>query len=99
MFKKNPIFFRKKIRWFGYMLAGIGVYAASYIAVNYASLSQRPGDYLQIDIIVALIGIVILIETGRRVLGIALSIIALIFLAYDMLGLICLNLLFIKGLL
>lgn len=76
----------EKIRWFGYTLALIGVGTASYIAINYVSLSTRPGDYLQIDIIVALVGIVILIETGRRVLGMALSIIAILFLAYDMLG-------------
>lgn len=84
MFKKP--YFLEKIRWFGYILAAIGVYSASYVSVNYESLSQRPGDYIQLDIIVALVGIIILIETGRRVLGIALSIIAIIFLAYDMLG-------------
>lgn len=84
MFKKP--YFLEKIRWFGYTLAAIGVYCASYVAVNYNSLALRPGDYLQIDIIVALVGIIILIETGRRVLGIALSIIAILFLAYDMLG-------------
>ena len=84
MFKRP--FFLKKIRWFGYTFATIGVVSASYIAVNYESLAQRPGDYLQIDIIVALIGIVILLETGRRVLGLALSIIAMIFLTYDVLG-------------
>jgi len=82
---KRP-FFLKKIRWFGYTFATIGVFAASYLAVNYESLAQRPGDYLQIDIIVALVGIVILLETGRRVLGLALSIIAIVFLCYDVLG-------------
>ena len=84
MFKRP--FFLKKIRWFGYTFAAIGVYAASYLAVNYESLAQRPGDYLQLDIIVALVGIVILLETGRRVLGVALSIIAIVFLSYDVLG-------------
>jgi TRAP transporter 4TM/12TM fusion protein len=84
MFKKP--YFLEKVRWFGYTLAAIGVFSASYIATNYVSLSQRPGDYLQMDIIIALVGIVILLETGRRVLGVALSIIAIVFLAYDMLG-------------
>lgn len=82
---KRP-FFLKKIRWFGYTFAAIGVFAASYLAVNYESLALRPGDYLQIDIFVALLGIVILLETGRRVLGLALSIIAITFLLYDVLG-------------
>lgn len=84
MFKKP--YFLEKIRWFGYTLAAIGVYCASYLAVNYTDLAQRPGDYIQMDIVIAIIGVIILIETGRRVLGMALSIIAIIFLAYDMLG-------------
>ena len=79
-------YFLTKIRWFGFTFAALGVYTASYIAVNYNSLSLRPGDYLQIDIIIAFLAIAILLEAGRRVLGLALSIIAIIFLAYDVLG-------------
>ncbi|KAB7886683.1 TRAP transporter permease [Poseidonibacter ostreae] len=84
MFKKT--YFLKKIRWFGFTLTAIGVGTASYIAVFYEEISQRPGDYIALDIIVALVGIVILLEAGRRVLGLALSIIAIVFLAYDFLG-------------
>ncbi len=79
-------FFLKKIRWFGYTFALIGMCSAGYIALFFEDLAKRPGDYTQIDIVVALIGIVILLEAGRRVLGIALSIIAIVFIAYDMLG-------------
>jgi TRAP transporter 4TM/12TM fusion protein len=79
-------YFLKKIRWFGYTLAIIGVATASYIAVFYTELSTRPGDYSTVDIIMAIIAIIILIEAGRRVLGLALSLIAIIFLAYDFLG-------------
>lgn len=79
-------FFLKKIRWFGYTFATIGVISASYLAVNYESLAQRPGDYTGYDIAIGLIGMIILLETGRRVLGLALSIIAILFLAYDVLG-------------
>ncbi len=84
MMKKE--YFLSKIRWFGYTLALIGTCSAGYIAFFFEDLAQRPGDYTSIDIIVALIGIVILLEAGRRVLGIALSIIAIIFIAYDILG-------------
>ena len=79
-------YFLKKIRWFGYMFTAIGVGTASYISVFYEEISNRPGDYIALDIVVALIGIVILLEAGRRVLGIALTIIALMFLSYDVLG-------------
>ena len=82
---KKP-YFLQKIRWFGYTFATIGVVTASYIAVFYDELSRRPGDYTSVDIIMAIIAIIILIEAGRRVLGLALSLIAVIFLAYDFLG-------------
>ncbi len=82
---KKP-FFLKKIRWFGYTFALIGMFSAGYIAMFFEDLASRPGDYTQIDIIIALIGIVILLEAGRRVIGIALSIIAIVFISYDMLG-------------
>jgi TRAP transporter 4TM/12TM fusion protein len=84
MFKKT--YFLEKIRWFGYTLAIVGVATASYIAVFYEQISQRPGDYIGLDIFVALLGMVILLEAGRRVLGFALSIIAIVFLSYDVLG-------------
>jgi len=84
MFRKP--YFLKKIRWFGYTFAAVGLGTASYIAVFYEDLSLRPGDYTLVDISIALLAIVILLEAGRRVLGFALSLIAIIFLAYDVLG-------------
>lgn len=79
-------YFLKKIRWFGYTFALLGLCTAGYIAFFYNDLALRPGDYTMVDISVALLGIVILLEAGRRVLGFALSIIAITFLSYDVLG-------------
>lgn len=79
-------YFLTKIRWFGYMFSLIGLCTAGYIAYAFEELALRPGDYIELDIIIALIGIVILLEAGRRVLGLALSIIAIVFISYDMLG-------------
>ena len=79
-------YFLKKIRWFGYTLMAIGVFTASYIAIFYEQIALRPGDYTSTDIVLAIIAIIILIEAGRRVLGFALSMIAIVFLAYDFLG-------------
>ncbi|MAC82507.1 MAG: C4-dicarboxylate ABC transporter, partial [Arcobacter sp.] len=84
MFKKD--YFLRKIRWFGYMFATLGLISAGYVAFMYEELALRPGDYTAVDIFVALFAIVILIEAGRRVLGFALSLIAIIFIAYDLLG-------------
>lgn len=82
---KKP-YFLKKIRWFGYTFSLIGMCSAGYIAYFFEDIALRPGDYTQVDIVVALIGIVILLEAGRRTLGLALSIIAIVFISYDMLG-------------
>ena len=82
---KKP-YFLTKIRWFGYTFATIGLFSASYIAVNYNGISLRPGNYSELDIIIAVVAIIILLEAGRRVLGLALSIIAIVFLAYSYLG-------------
>ena len=82
---KKP-YFLTKIRWFGYTFATIGLVTASYIAVNYNEISLRPGNYTEFDIIIAVVAIIILLEAGRRVLGLALSIIAIVFLAYSYLG-------------
>ncbi len=82
---KKP-YFLTKIRWFGYTFATIGLFSASYIALNYNEISLRPGNYSEFDIIIAVVAIIILLEAGRRVLGLALSIIAIVFLAYSYLG-------------
>ena len=82
---KKP-YFLKKIRWFGYTFAFIGLISASYVVVFYQELALRPGNYTTIDIVMATIAIVILLEAGRRVLGLALSLIAIVFLAYAFLG-------------
>ena len=79
-------YFLTKIRWFGYTFATIGLITASYIAIFYNEISLRPGDYTEVDIIIAVVAIIILLEAGRRVLGLALSIIAIVFLAYCYLG-------------
>lgn len=82
---KKP-YFLLKIRWFGYTFATVGLVTAGYIAFFYEELALRPGDYTTLDIVMAIIAVFILLEAGRRVLGLALSVIAIFFLAYDLLG-------------
>ncbi|WP_175403753.1 TRAP transporter permease [Caminibacter mediatlanticus] len=82
---KKPKFL-KKIPWYDYLLAIIGGLGAAYIAIDYVGLSNRPGDYLLRDVVIGVIFIIILLEAGRRVIGFALSIVAIIFLLYDKFG-------------
>ena len=82
---KKPKFL-KKIPWYDYLLAIIGGLGAAYIAIDYVGLSNRPGEYLTRDVVIGVIFIIILLEAGRRVIGFALSLVAIIFLLYDKFG-------------
>ncbi|EDM23088.1 TRAP transporter permease [Caminibacter mediatlanticus] len=82
---KKPKFL-KKIPWYDYLLAIIGGLGAAYIAIDYVGLSNRPGDYLLRDIVIGVIFIIVLLEAGRRVIGFALSLVAIVFLLYDKFG-------------
>jgi len=84
IFKKPKLL--EKITIPDYILAILGGFGAAYIAIDYVGISNRMGDFLQRDIIIGVIFTIILLEAGRRVIGIALSIVAIIFLAYDMFG-------------
>jgi len=82
-----PMFQSKKLRqtipWWDFLLAAIAAIGALYIFWNYDALNARSGDWNQLDIFMGVMSIILLIEGSRRVLGLALGIIAIIFLVYD----------------
>jgi TRAP transporter 4TM/12TM fusion protein len=67
-------------------LAIFGAAAALYLYVAYDGIATRVGAPIVQDFVVAVIGILILLEATRRALGPALMIVATIFLAYTFLG-------------
>jgi TRAP transporter 4TM/12TM fusion protein len=76
----------KKISTLDYILAALGGFGAIYIAVDYVGISNRMGEFLLRDLVIGVITIILLLEAGRRVIGIALSIVAIVFLSYDFFG-------------
>jgi len=82
---KKPKFLQNIQIW-DWVLAVVGGLGAAYIAIDYVGLSNRPGDYLFRDIAIGVVFMIILLEAGRRVIGIALSIVAIVFLMYDKFG-------------
>ncbi len=84
IFKKEK--YLKKIPWYDWILAIIGGFGAAYIAIDYVGLSNRPGEYLLRDFVMGAVFMVILLEAGRRVIGFALSAVAILFLIYDKFG-------------
>lgn len=84
MYKSHIL--KYKIPWHAFLLTIIGAMGALYVYYDYAGLSMRSGAYLERDVIIAVITIVILLEAARRALGMALSVIAIVFLVYDYFG-------------
>ena len=74
------------IPFYDYILLIVGVAAILYPAIEFNGLAHRPGDYLTRDIVASFIGIFILFEAGRRMMGPALGIIAFTFLLYCYFG-------------
>jgi len=69
-----------------YILCIIGSLSALYIVIDYEGITMRAGIPLPRDIVVGVVLILLLLEASRRVIGPALSIIAILFTAYAFLG-------------
>ena len=67
-------------------LAVVAACAALYLFVYYRDISGRVGAPITQDYVVAVIGIMLLLEATRRALGPALMIVASVFLVYTVLG-------------
>jgi len=71
---------------YDWILALAAAFAASYLYVFYDQLATRPGSPITQDLIVALGGLVLLLEATRRALGLPLTIVAGVFLIYALAG-------------
>ncbi len=69
-----------------WIIALVGAFCAAYLFIFYAQLAERPGDPTQIDLIVAVIGLVLLLEATRRALGPPLMVVATVFIIYTFAG-------------
>ncbi len=75
-----------KVPIYDWVLALAAAFAASYLYVFYDALSQRPGAPTTMDLWVALGGLVLLLEATRRALGLPLTVVAAVFIAYSLAG-------------
>jgi TRAP transporter 4TM/12TM fusion protein len=77
---------KDRIPLWEWALAIIGALAALYLFLFYRDIADRVGAPIMQDYVVAVIGIMILLEATRRALGPALMIVASVFLLYTVLG-------------
>ncbi|WP_415397370.1 TRAP transporter permease [Sulfurimonas sp. CS5] len=89
-FAMYPMFRTQKtmitIPWFNFIIAPLAVIGALYIFINYDALNARSGSWSHLDIVMGLGTIFLLLKAARRTLGMALPVIAVIFMLYDYLG-------------
>jgi len=77
---------RDRITVLDYATVILAAVAALYLAVNYNAISNRMGAPNAMDIVMGVILLIILLEAARRSLGIALPIVAIVFILYSFFG-------------
>ncbi len=82
-FKRSP---RDRVPVFDWMLALVAAFCAGYLFLFYAEIATRPGLPTTLDLAVAVTGLVLLLESARRALGLPMVILAIVFLGYIFLG-------------
>ena len=78
-FKKSP---RNYIPIQDWIVGILGAFSAAYLWIFYVQLSDRPGDPTQLDLVVAVIGLITLLEATRRALGPPLMVVCTVFMIY-----------------
>ncbi len=78
---------RTKLHPLDVFLSVLGAGIPIYITVLWTNvLSQRSGSGTPLDIVVGLIGVLLVLEAARRVVGLPIVIVALVFILYAFLG-------------
>ena len=77
--KRSP---RDHVPILDWVFALVGTFCAAYLFIFYRDLATRPGQPTPFDVWSAVLGVVLLLEATRRVLGLPMVIVALVFLGY-----------------
>jgi TRAP transporter 4TM/12TM fusion protein len=77
---------KNRIPPWDFIIAIVACFSAVYIAIDYEGISYRYGDPMTRDLIIGLILLFMLLEAARRVIGPALSVIAIFFCFYAFFG-------------
>ncbi|WP_312644609.1 TRAP transporter permease [Hydrogenoanaerobacterium sp.] len=77
---------RTKMHPLDFVLGLVFVGVAGYYIVNYKGLVSRSGAYTTLDLIVGAIGILLVLEACRRIVGMPIVVIASVFILYAYFG-------------
>ena len=77
---------KDKLPWYDVILGIVGAASWGYITVNFDSLVRRAGIYTGTDIIIGIVGILLVFEACRRIVGLPILIISIVFIVYALFG-------------
>ncbi|AST89882.1 MULTISPECIES: TRAP transporter permease [Sutcliffiella] len=77
---------KNKVAWYDYILILLTIIVCSYWPLNYDSLVQQIGRISTEQLVIGSIAILLVLEAARRAVGIPITIIAVVFLAYGYFG-------------
>ena len=77
---------RDTLPWYDVVLGVLGASCWLYIVINFDSLVRRSGNNTVLDVIIGIIGILILFESCRRIVGLPIMIIAAVFIVFAFTG-------------
>lgn len=77
---------RKKLHWFDCLLGITIASCCMYIVVFYKDIVMRQGLINHMDMVVGGIAIILVLEAARRVIGLPMVIISLVFIVYALIG-------------
>ena len=77
---------RNTLPFYDVVLGLIGAGCWMYIVINFQNLVRRSGNNTTLDVIIGIIGILILFESCRRIVGLPIMTIASIFVIYAFVG-------------
>ncbi|MDR1313871.1 MAG: TRAP transporter fused permease subunit, partial [Deltaproteobacteria bacterium] len=76
----------ERIPLYDWAMAFAAAFCACYLFIFQAELARRPGIPAPLDVAVAIVGVVLLLEATRRVMGLPMTVVAILFLFYVFLG-------------
>lgn len=77
---------KKRLPIYDAILSIVGIFVGLYWTLQYEQLISRAGMYNTLDLIVGGLAILLVLEASRRVVGLPITIIAIIFLVYALYG-------------
>lgn len=77
---------RSRIEWYDWILAAAALTVTFYIPANLEYIVRNIGNYGTTQVVIGVLGVLLLMEACRRVVGIPIMVVVSVFLAYSLFG-------------